>query len=45
MLSSAIILGDHQQAAWIYRAAAANQVTGMPERIQELRKRLDDVME
>ena len=44
MLSGAIILGDHEQAAWVYRAAMQNLVSGSPRDVQELRERLDRVM-
>jgi hypothetical protein len=44
MLSSAIICGDHELASWIDAAAKANQMTGQPRHIQELRDRLDAVM-
>jgi hypothetical protein len=45
MLSTAIMLGDHAQAAWIDRAVKADRVVGRPEAIRELKKRLDDVMQ
>jgi len=41
MLSSAIILGDHELACWLDGAA----VCGKPEAIDEFRKRLDSVMQ
>jgi hypothetical protein len=44
MLSSAIICGDHELASWIDAAAKANQITGQPRHLQELRDRLDAVM-
>ena len=44
MLSGAIILGDHEQAAWVYRAAMQDLVAGNPRDVQELRERLDRVM-
>ena len=45
MLSSAILLGDHQMASWVDLAVKRHQVTGTPEQLLELAKRLDAVME
>jgi hypothetical protein len=45
MLSTALMLRDDAQAAWIDRAVKAGQVVGRPEAIGELKKRLDDVMQ
>ena len=45
MLSSAILLGDHEMASWVDLALKRQQVTGTPEQLLELTKRLDDVME
>jgi len=44
MLTTAIILGDHELAAWIYKAAMDNMVTGKPRDVREFQKRLDSVM-
>jgi hypothetical protein len=44
-LSSAIIRGDHELASWIDGVVKTNRVIGRPGDIQELRQRLDDVME
>ena len=44
MLSSAIICGNHEEAAWVYRVTMEKQVTGKPGAIRELQKRLDAVM-
>jgi len=45
MLSTAIICGDHELASWIDSAAKRDLVTGNPRHVQELRDRLDAVME
>ncbi len=44
-LSMAIIIQDHDLASWIDRAVKANQVVGRPEAIEDLKRRLDEVME
>ena len=44
-LSQAIILGDHELASWLDRVVKQNRVIGDPRLIQELRERLDSVME
>ena len=45
MLSAAILLGDHEMASWVDLAVKRRQVTGTPEQLLELSKRLDTVME
>jgi len=45
MLSSAVLLGDHEMASWVDLAVKRHQVTGTPEQLLELAKRLDSVME
>jgi hypothetical protein len=45
MLSSAIICGDHELASWIDGAMKQGMVSGSPHLVQELKKRLDAVME
>jgi hypothetical protein len=45
MLSGAIILGDDEQASWVDLVVKANCVTGKPEHLAELKKRLDAVMQ
>jgi hypothetical protein len=45
MLTAAIICGDHEQASWIDGAVKQGLVTGRPNLVRELKKRLDDVME
>jgi hypothetical protein len=45
MLSAAILLGDHEMASWVDLAVKRHQVTGTPEQLLELSKRLDAVME
>jgi hypothetical protein len=45
MLSSAVLLGDHEMASWVDLAVKRHQVTGTPEQLLELAKRLDAVME
>lgn len=44
MLSSAIICGNHEMAAWLYRAAMENQVKGTSEALRGFQERLDTVM-
>ena len=44
MLLSAIICGNHEMAAWVYRVTMERQVTGKPGAVRELQKRLDAVM-
>jgi len=44
MLSSAIICGSHEEAAWLYLATMKGQVTGNPDALQKLQERLDAVM-
>lgn len=45
MLSAAVLLGDHEMASWVDLAVKRHQVTGTPEQLLELAKRLDAVME
>ena len=45
LLSSAIICGDHELASWLDLIFKRGQVTGTPEVLNELKQRLDDVME
>ena len=45
MLSSAVLLGDHGMASWVDLAVKRHQVTGTPEQLLELAKRLDSLME
>jgi hypothetical protein len=45
MLSAAILLSDHEMASWVDLAAKRHQITGAPEQLLELIKRLDAVME
>lgn len=45
MLSAAILLADHEMASWVDLAVKRHQVTGTPEQLLELMKRLDTVME
>jgi hypothetical protein len=45
LLSSAIICGDHELASWLDLIVKRGQVTGKPEVLNELKQRLDDVME
>jgi len=45
MLSSAIMLGDHELASWIDGAVKTDRVIGKPSDVQHLRERLDAVME
>ena len=45
MLSAAVLLGDHEMASWVDLAVKRQQVTGTPEQLLELSKRLDAVME
>lgn len=44
-LSQAIICGDHELAAWLYRAALQDTIVGKPPDLQQFRERLDTVME
>ncbi len=44
MLSSAIICGNPEMAAWLYRATMENQVRGTSEALSEFQVRLDTVM-
>jgi hypothetical protein len=43
-LSQAIICGDHELASWIDGAVKAGMVSGKPQLVRELKKRLDLVM-
>ena len=45
MLSAAMLLGDHEMASWVDLAVKRHQVTGTPEQLLKLSKRLDAVME
>jgi len=47
MLSSAIVHGDHDLACWIDQAVKTDRVLPKPspQDLEELRKRLDEVME
>ena len=45
LLSSAIICSDHELASWVDLVVKQHQVTGKPEQLLELIKRLDTVME
>ncbi|MCY2987613.1 MAG: hypothetical protein NTY19_07080 [Planctomycetota bacterium] len=45
MLSAAVLLGDHEMASWVDLVVKRHQVTGTPEQLLELSKRLDAVME
>ncbi len=45
MLSAAVLLGDHEMASWVDLVVKRQQVTGTPEQLLELAKRLDAVME
>ena len=45
LLSSAIICGDHELASWIDLIVKRGQVAGKPEVLNELKQRLNDVME
>jgi hypothetical protein len=45
MLSTALMQCDDATAAWIDRAVKTNQVVGRPETIEDLKKRLDKVMQ
>jgi hypothetical protein len=44
-LSQAIICGDHELASWIDQVVKRGQVIGKPEVLEELKRRLDAVME
>ena len=43
-LSQAVICGDHELASWLDEASIKNLVTGDRCLVDELRKRLDDVL-
>lgn len=45
MLSAAVLLGDHEMASWVDLVVKRHQVTGTPEQLLELNKRLDAMME
>jgi hypothetical protein len=45
MLSTALMLRDDALAAWIDRAVKAGQIVGRPEAIEDLKRRLDEVMQ
>ena len=45
ILTAAILLCDHEQASWVDLVVKANRVTGKPEQLDELKKRLDAVMQ
>jgi hypothetical protein len=45
MLSAAVLLGDHEMASWVDLVVKRQQVTGTPEQLLELSKRLDTLME
>lgn len=45
LLTTAILLGDHELASWIDGVVKTNRVIGKPCDLRELRKRLDAVME
>ncbi len=45
LLSSAIICSDHDLASWLDLIVKQRQVIGRPEVLDELKQRLDDVME
>jgi hypothetical protein len=45
MLSAAVLLGDHEMASWVDLVVKRQQVTGTPEQLLELSKRLDAMME
>ena len=45
MLSAAILLADQEMASWVDLAVKRHQVTGTPEQLLELSKRLDALME
>ena len=47
VLSSAILLGDHELASWVDNAVKTGRVTAKPTRedLQRLTQRLDTVME
>ena len=45
MLSAAVLLGDHEMASWVDLVVKRQQVTGTPEQLLELSKRLDTMME
>jgi hypothetical protein len=45
MLTTAIMLGDHELASWIDGAVKTDRVIGKPSDVEHLRERLDAVME
>ena len=45
MLSSAMLRSDDAMAAWVDYAAKTNQVVGRVHAIEELKQRLDEVMQ
>ncbi len=45
MLSAAVLLCDHEMASWVDLAFKRHQITGTPEQLLELSRRLDAVME
>jgi hypothetical protein len=45
MLSAAVLLGDHEMASWVDLVVKRQHVTGTPEQLLELSKRLDALME
>ena len=45
MLSSAILLGDHNMASWVDLAVKRRQVIGTPVQLLELSQRLDAAMQ
>jgi len=45
MLSAAVLLCDHEMASWVDLIVKRQQVTGTPEQLLELSKRLDALME
>jgi hypothetical protein len=45
LLTAAILMSDHEQASWVDLVVKANRVTGTPEQLEELKKRLDTVMQ
>lgn len=44
-LSQAILCGDHELASWIDLVFKQHLITGTPEQLGELKRRLDTVME
>jgi hypothetical protein len=45
LLSSAIICGDHDLASWLDMIVKQGQIIGRPEVLNELKQRLDNVMQ